>query len=243
MNINTALLSLFLIQCSFFVVIAQDIKGDDAQENIFKIGGADATSGVVRKFDNRYEGTKGSPYYFDDWAQGSIVTKNDKQILNAELKYNAYEDELIINKSNSGPYYFPKEEVKSFTLKEKTTGSNINFLIYQHFKKDDELQYYRIVFQGKINIVEHIKVIFEKANYEGGYSTDKRYDEFKKYKDLYYYSAASSQPIKLKTTTNAISKVFPDRNAEMKKLITENGYDCKNENDLVKIFNYYQNIE
>lgn len=243
MSAKTLALLILFVQPSFFMVKAQEIKDNDAQENIFKIGGADASFGVVRKFDNRYEGTKGSPFYIDNWSEGSITTKDDRQILFSEMKYDAFEDEVIINKPNSGHYYFQKNKTKSFMLKEEKTGKNINFVLHHHFKDYNDLQFYRLIYQGKINILEHIKIVFEKADYEGGYSNDKRYDEFKKYSELYYCSKADLQPKKLKRTTKAISNIFPDHTAEMRKIIIDNRYDPKSEDDLIKIFSYYQNIE
>jgi len=222
---------------------AQEINSVDAQENLFKIGGGDARRGVVRKFDNRYEGVKGSPFYFDYWAEGVIITQKGQQLENVKLKYNLHEDELIINRSNAGQYYFPKNKIKSFILKEKLLGTNIHFIKNQHPKKKEEFQYYRIIFAGTVNLVEYTKVIFEKADFEGGYSSNKRYDEFKKYPSIYYFSASSPQPSKLKTSANAISKLFPDHNSEIKNYIISNGLDCKNEQNLIKVFHYYESIE
>ena len=113
-----------LIQSSAY---GQALIGDDAQENLFKLGGADASSGIVRKFDNRHSGVQGSPFYIDSWSSGSIVTTEDRQIQNVRLKFNAFEDELIIL-NKSGEYYVTKNQVKSFTLINDTSQVTISNL-------------------------------------------------------------------------------------------------------------------
>ena len=228
-----------LLNTLYFSAESQEMIGNDAQENLFKLGSSDASFGVVRKFDNRYAGVQGTPFYFDTWVEGSIVTEKNQQIDNVQLKYNVYEDELIINKK-SGQFYLPKSQIKSFVLLKK---ENVHFARFYHPKNHDAYQFYRMIFNGTISIIEHVKVVFEKANFEGGYSNDKRYDEFKKYSVLYYLNQESKIPIKLKTTANGFSKIFQNHNDEVKKYISANGYSCKNERDLVAIMSYYEKIK
>ena len=221
---------------------AQDITGSDAQENLSKIGGIDASIGIVRKFDNRYEGVKGSPFYYDKWQTGIIELGNGQNIEGIQLKYNVFEVELLLNKPGEGSFYLQKSDIKSFKLIDGENGKEISFLKFKHPKKDDKYAFYRVIFNGEIILLEYIKVVFEKADYEGGYSNDKRYDEFKKYPSIYYYNAPDDQPLKLKSTPKGISRIFPNHNSEMKNYILENKFDCKNEHNLIQIMEYYQKI-
>ena len=88
-----------------------------------------------------------------------------------------------------------------------------------------------------------MKVVFEKADFEGGYSNNKRYDEFKKYTGFYYKTEIMTQPQKLKLNPGGISKIFPDHKNQIKEFILDNGLDCSSENDLSKIFEYYTHIK
>lgn len=219
---------------------AQEISGNDAQENLFKIGGVDATNGVVRKFDHRYEGVKGTPFYFNSWTKGNIETVDGRHIENLQLKYNAYEDELIMNKPKEGAIYLQKEIIRSFSLID--TNTEVHFVKYKHPKKETEHKFYRLIFKGSIILIEDLKVVFEKANFQGGYSQDKRFDEFKKYPAFYYYNDSNAYPKKLKTTPSGVSKIFSNHSYEIKKYIADQNLNCKNESDLMKIFIYYQKL-
>lgn len=222
---------------------AQETSGNDAQENIFKIGGAEATIGVVRKFDNRYEGVKGSPFYFDSWTRGNIKIVNGQHMENLQLKYNVYEDELIVNKPKVGAIYLQKEMIQSFSLIDTKTNMEVTFVKYMNPKKETKSKYYRLIFEGSLVLIEDIKIVFEKADFQGGYSQDKRFDEFKKYPIFYYYNDSDGYPKKLKTSPSGVSKIFLNHSSEIKKYIAGQNLNCKNENDLKKIFKYDQQIQ
>ncbi len=224
-------------------ITAQEISGNDAQENLFKIGGPDATIGVIRKFDNRYEGVKGTPFYFDLWTKGNLELVDGRRIENLQLKYNAYEDELLMNKPREGAIYLQKEIIKAFSLIDTKTNTEVIFVKYRHPKKETEFKFYRLIYDGTITLFEVLKVVFEEADFHGGYSKDKRFDEFKKYSIYYYYTDSDPHPKKLKTSPSGVSKIFPNQNTEIKVYIAEQNLDCKNESDLEKVFEYYQQMQ
>jgi hypothetical protein len=218
----------------------QGIHGNDAQENLYKLGSQDADIGVVRKFDNRYEGVKGSPFYHEEWVKGKVLFESGRTAENIQLKYNVYEDELLILQPETGAIYIDKNNVSSFAFLHQDPMIEEWFIKYPHPKKAGSSQYFRMVFKGKVNLLEHIKIVFEKANYEGGYSNDKRYDEFKSY-NTYYYSTASTPAQKLKSTAGGVAKIFPDKQSQVKQYIVENLLDCRKPEDLIQIFEYYEN--
>ena len=223
-------------------VFSQESSGNDSQENLFKIGGSGATTGVVRQFDNRYEGVKGSPFYFDNWVKGSIILGNGQKTENLSLKFNAHENELLMNQSKTRAVYIPKEKINSFSLFNPETNQEVIFQNLPHHKKADQTHFYKLLFNGEVSLYEDIIVVFEKADYQGGYSNDKTFDEFKRYSNYYYISEPDSEFHKLKMTSSGISKAFPNHSAEIKKFIKREDINLKNEKDLVKVFNYHQQL-
>jgi len=239
------------IICLFFVItgiyhhaFSQDLQGNAAQENLDKIGGMDYGVGIVRKFDNRYEGIKGTPFYLEDWTDGSINFENGDTIDNLKLKYNLYEDELLVLDRRLGAIYVDKSRVSTFYLA-PSGGQGYRFSKLPHPKKETLKTYYRIIYQGEITLLENIKVVFEKANYSGGYSNDKKYDEFKKYTSFYFIKKNSEnpRPQKLKTNAGAVSKIFPNHQKEIKKYINQNLLDCRKEDALLRVFGYYHKLK
>jgi hypothetical protein len=217
----------------------QEIRGNDAQENLYKLGSQNADIGIVRKFDNRYEGVKGSPFYHEQWAKGKVVFESGRTAENIQLKYNIYEDELLILQPKTGAFYVDKNNVNSFAFLHPDMQHEEWFIKYPHPKKAGLTQYFRVLFQGRVNLLEHNKIVFEKANYEGAYSNNKRYDEFKNYA-TFYYSTSSAKPQKLKSSAGAVSKIFPGKQAQVKQYIVQNLLDCRKSEDLLQIFAYYE---
>ncbi len=221
----------------------QDLQGNAAQENLDKIGGMDYDIGIVRKFDNRYEGIKGTPFYLEDWTNGRINFENGAATGELKLKYNVYEDELLALDRRSGAIYVDKSRVKTFYLA-PSGGQEYVFTKLPHTKKENLETYYRIIYEGEVTLLENINVVFEKANYAGGYSNDKKYDEFKKYASFYFIpkNSQNPRPQKLKTNASAVSKMFPNHQKQIKKYINQNLLDCREEGDLIKVFKYYHQL-
>ena len=59
------------------VSVPQDYE---ARQNLMELGSMDGT-GSVKTFDNRYEGTKGTPYVFETWLPGEVFLKSKKKVL------------------------------------------------------------------------------------------------------------------------------------------------------------------
>jgi hypothetical protein len=217
------------------------MEGNDAQQNLDNIGNISGDKGIVRIFDNRYEGVVGSPFYTEKWLEGTIVLENNRTIEDVKLKYNMYEDELIMLQPKTGSVYVDRDKVHSFILL-NDAGETSLFKKYQHPGQPEQSQYFRALYQGKMSLWEHTKVIFEKANFQGGYSIDKKYDEFKQYPELFYISGNMSFPAKLKTGTQAFVKIFPDHQDQVREFIKHNMLDLRNQENLIVVFQFYNQL-
>ncbi len=232
-----------LVLVGLVPALAQEMNPNDSQENLYKLGGLDAANGVVRQFDNRYDGTKGSPFYIDQWSVGQVTMESGKQIKNLKLKYNAFEDEVIVNGGNRNPAYLNKEVTKSFSIFDENLKDSLHFVRLPHPKKADKNQFYRMLEDGEIQLLEFTKIVFEKADFEGGYSNNKTFDEFKRYPSYFVKNKDNKKPTKLKSTASAISKIFPSHSSEIKKYIFDNSLDCRQADALIKVFRYYKTLD
>ncbi len=241
-NIKTKVLSIILILVAVSLLTnAQEIEGNDAQQNLDKLGSFTGDNGVVRIFDNRYEGIVGSPFYNDNWLEGTIVLESNRTIGPVKLKYNMFEEELIMQQPKTGSIYVDKEKVLSFSLLNEI-GETFFFNKYHRPDQPEKSRYFRALHKGKMILWEHTKVVFEKANFQGGYSIDKKYDEFKQYPELYYTSGSMSFPDKLKTSTSAVVKIFPDHQNQVSEYIKRNMLDLRKTENIIRVFQYYDQL-
>lgn len=236
---------IFSLSLIFFTIFsianAQTIEGNDAQQNLDNIGNSTGDKGIVRIFDNRYDGVVGSPFFAEKWLEGTIVLENNRTVGDLKLKYNMFEDELIMLMPKTGSIYVDREKVRSFSLL-KDAGEILFFKKYHHPNQSEQSRYFRALCQGKMNLWEHTRVIFEKANFESGYSIDKKYDEFKQYPELYYTSASMSFPVKLKTSSTAFVKIFPEHQDLIREFIKRNMLDLRNPEIIISVFQYYEQL-
>ncbi len=230
-------LVLFVITMFPHLLCAQSLEGSDANENLIKIGSIAGDAGVIREFNNRYEGVKGSPYYHDEWLNGEIELKNGKLINDVKLKFNLVENELII-RAGRQTGIINRELVRRFSVNVPDTGNEV-FGKYPSYEKNGADQYYRILYEGKAVLLEYIKIVYEKANFEGGYALNKTHDEFKHYPSFFYISNTSGTPAKTRSGNKAFVKIFPDHETELLQLIKKNQLDLRKTEDMIQVFRYY----
>lgn len=230
------LLSGFLLLMAVFSTRAQVAEGWDEQINLNDIG-RDGNMGVVRTYDNRYEGVKGSPFFLDQWIKGTVYLENGKIFKDIPIKYDVYQNEVLV-RTKGQSIYITRESINSFELKPDSLNHEIKFT---KVKPDNELakigadQFFRILYEDDITLLEVQDKIFLKANYQGAYSANRPYDEFKS-TSKYFFLDNQNRLHKLKTSIGGVAKIFGGNKKKVKDYIFENKLDPKNTNDLVMIF-------
>ena len=83
---------------------------------------------------------------------------------------------------------------------------------------------------------------FVRANYEGGYSADRKYDEFADKSSLYMSTQDDPAPAKVKKSKKQILAAFPGAEDEMSAYIKAEKLDLKKEADLIRLLKYYDSL-
>ena len=75
-------------------------------------------NGMVNTIDHRYEGLRGTPYFLPDWTKGQIEMVAGLNYTNVPLKFNAYQQQLILLRTWAGndSIIVDASQVKKFTL-------------------------------------------------------------------------------------------------------------------------------
>ncbi len=176
----------------------------------------------------------GSLYLFDTWDNlGSIEYDNKKYILK-DVNYNILLDQFEYKISSDSVFVF---------------DNNIDLvhLANKKFKK-----YYLDVNLGR----KYCEVVFEGINY----SLIKKYDvrlreagpnplmlkdqgnKFITSKKYYIKNNVTNSLFSIKFKKKNIVSLFPDKENDIKSYIKKNKFSFKKENDLVKIFKYYDSL-
>jgi hypothetical protein len=127
------------------------------------------------------------------------------------------------------------------------SGKSFTYALYIEEKRGVDAiasAYFEILNRGKCSLLKKNYVDIEEnsyaSNYMGGGGDGRDYFIHKS--SLYYRSDPGSAAIKFQKSKRQILKIFSDKKDEISSYIKENNLNVSSENDLIRIFNYYNQI-
>jgi hypothetical protein len=234
------LFTLLALVLTLDVYAQQASSGFDNQVNIDAIGGG-GNSKVGRTFDNRYEGVKGTPYLHTKWTKGTVKYK-DGTFSNGSFKVDAYGSNLLaLLSSGDSVILMPRivEEVK-------LTAENGDTQIFRMFVLNASQpvgSYVAVVYDGQTKLLLNTKKNLLQADFKGGYSAGRTYDEFTN-TESYFIQHANGQPVKInKLNKRNVLSALTLHNAQAKSYVEENKLDLQKESDVIKLLTYYDTLQ
>lgn len=173
-----------------------------AQDNLNRIS---ASPGIVMTYDSRYEGIKGTPNVFTTFMTGTIVLNNGASYKDVLLNIDGYKNAVLYRTcSNCEVKILDKSKIVNFNIIDQ--GSERNFILQNVVDKGSEIR--EILWSGKHSYYRVYKVDLIKADYQGAYSGNRKYDSFEM-STKYFVEKESLLEIKLKS--KQLKKVFPEK--------------------------------
>lgn len=185
-----------------------------------------------------YTDISGSPFLMDAWAKGIVKFADNKVVNGLDLKYDQVADKL--------QYLNPKGE--TWELTEPVSEFKITFpggernekLFRAGFKpvaKNTERSFYEILSDGNVKFVKKtIKSILETKEFNSATTVRKITG-----RDVYYV-VKDNQPAPVSKNEKSILGAIGDKNAELSAYIKSNKLNLKEDNDILKLFEYYFEI-
>ncbi len=214
------------------------LEGYAAQENLRTYATPNTTSQVYT-FDNRYEGVKGTPYVFTEWYPGEIFLKGKKKVKLNELNYNCFNSEIVFRETKDGPIMQINPYVVDFFI--LYTPDSVTF-VPVNLPGEKEIRFVREIYKGESTAYLNYGKEFMKADYQGGYSADRRYDEFADKKQIYIRLKNESDLIKLKGSRKNIINIFGDQREKMGKFINNGKPDFKEVLYVKEMMEFYDSL-
>jgi hypothetical protein len=221
------ILFLLIFSCNC-AVLAQEMTAQEAQANLNVIGGAGYTA---RTFDNRYEGVKGCPTFFEKYTIAVIRQTDGRRGISKETNLDLMNQELIFKKKNQ-EWVLSRGFVRNFTFFDGK--DSIRFL--KEVIGDKGEQYLQCLTQGQLMLLKLNVKTFVRANYEGAYSADRTYDEFKNGKKT-FLKLSNGNIVEIKNKKDII-KALPGKETLISNYVKGNLLDLKNESHLISLIEY-----
>jgi hypothetical protein len=184
-----------------------------------------------------YTDIKGEPFLFADWSKGSITT-DFAQTDNLNMLYNEVDDQLIfkVAKKDVRKVVLP---VKEFNIVDKENGNNLRKFKagFAPTKFSTERTFFEVLVDRKTTLLKkNLKSISQNREYSGQIartvvnSTN------------YYIVSDNNVPTKVKLNEKSVKKLLSAKQANVEEYIQSNQLNLKQQDDLVKLVNYYNTL-
>jgi hypothetical protein len=239
MKSNILIYLITLIGTTCMAQTIPDPTAYEAKENLRELGSLSGT-GHVRTFDNRYEGTKGTPYAFEEWLPGQIFLKSKNRIIIKEMNYNCFENEVAyLDPSSKAVMLINKYNIDLFYL---ISGADTLVFVPVQMEENKSPVFAQLLYRGESSLYKLQEKEFIRANYEGAYSADRKYDEFADKSSLYLFTQEESGLNKVKKSKKQFLALFPGAEDELSAFIKTEKLDLKLEEDIINLLRYYDSL-
>lgn len=212
-------------------------QGVETQTNLSQLGATNDPTQVVRMFDDRYKGVKGSPFYWDYYVSGKINFKDGKIYSVKAMNFNSLEDEVVVKtEGDSRLVVLNKKSVVSFDVDSFSCLDS-----FCHFVKIDSIGmpagYYAVLVDKRIKVICKLSKTILKADFKGAYSSSQTYDRIVD-EERYYFKNKQGFLIEFKRSQKSISSLLPEKSKVISNFIKENHLNPKSNSSLNKIFDF-----
>jgi hypothetical protein len=174
---------------------------------------------------------QGTPYLFDDWLPGSVVTEDGKTYDNLKLRYNIRFSQLIFLNQNDEVLGF-REPVKMFT---------INHMVFANGFPPVDTQtiaaFYQVLADGKIKLLKYSKKVIEERQTYGATAMEKSYRKMQS-----YYIFKDGKMVKVRADKKSLLAALPDHSAQLESYIKDNNVNLKDDMAIAQVIVYYNTL-
>jgi len=165
----------------------------------------------VRGFDNRYKGVKGSPLIFDHDLKGIVVLNDNRKIENITLNIDMYNKETVIKDLETDKVYaLSNSKILNIFLDNlNTIYVNVPQSAFEDEKVENNSLFRVLRHDSVLTLLKLDRIIYRKADYQGAYSSDQRYDEFVDASEYYIRFADDQKFEKVRLNRRSFIKMFP----------------------------------
>ena len=214
-------------------------EGYEAQENLKALSDIEHSESI-RTFDNRYEGVKGTPYVLDKFHPGEVYLKSKNRVTVQDMNYDCIENEIVyIDPATKVIRLMNRYQVDFFIIR---NGDRIMTFVPLVLEEDAETIFAEMLYNLGSRVYKVYGKDWIKANYEGGYSPDRRYDEFRDTYDFYFMKKGEYILHKARKSKKQLIAAFPDHEKEISSFIKSHKLNLKEDESLVSLLKYYDSL-
>jgi hypothetical protein len=132
-----------------------------------------------------------------------------------------------------------KYTIERFQL---TPGADTLLFVPVQLAEQNAPVFARVLYAGKSTLYKVYEKEFVRANYEGAYSADRKYDEFADKSSLHISTEDDPVLTKIRKSKKQVLAALPGAEKELSAFIKSEKLDLKSEEDLVRLLRYYDSL-
>ena len=217
-------------------------EGADAQQNLNALGGTG--SNMVRTFDTRYDGIRGTPFLLPYWCSTEVIFKDGRRFSEVPLKYDVYQNQIVFKRPQGDSVILNAAPVSHFTMQDILTGKSYLFKKFFLSPGDQarlQGRFLQVIQEGSTSLVVSRSKAIVKADYKGAYNAGRPYDEL--IEDTQYYLLRPDGSLTgIRLNRKSVLEAFTKHQAEIKAYAQQENIDFKNEDAVGKLVAYANSL-
>ncbi len=203
----------------YFTILAQ-------QKSSYVAGSMGTSFSMQSSFDDNKE-KKDKVYYNNDWSNGNLVTKDNALLTNLSFRYDVKNDRFEMRS------FLDPKIVNKITL-------NGKFFTYSEFIESGYKRagYFELLNEGDVMLLIRRKINITPGK-EGAYAYDSRQDVVK----ILFVKVGNKPAVEFDKKTDDILNYIPENKNKVEEYISSRRLNLKKTKNIIKIVNYYNNIE
>jgi len=182
---------------------------------------------------------EGTPFFSDDYCTANLKVRKGKTYANIKVKLNLQEN-LVIYDAGDGKEMAATSPIEKIEFMHCNDPAKNKTLLsgFPAIDGQNESSFYLLLDSGQTTLLKYIKVNSHDTKYYNNPNTTRVFEQ----KELYYTYVPGKGISKLNRDTDAVLSLFGNKNAAVGSFIAKNDLKCRREEDLVKVFSYYNSL-
>lgn len=183
-----------------------------------------------------YASSLANKYFFMQkyWVEGSIKLVDGDIFENVNMRYNAFDDELVaFNNKINVLYIVDKDVVGEFVI--SAENSSKKFVKYYYTGMNKGNRYFEELYSGTFSLLAFHNIYEEKVRPFVDELGKMRDIEYNKEVDYFIYSEENGF-YKIRMNKQSLINTFPENKKEIKKIFRKNKNYVNNERSLIQAF-------
>ena len=179
-------------------------------------------------FDTRYEGIKGSPRLADSLLPSFLKLAGQDYYFQIKADLDLVNNTLIYAGSGSGQMYsIPSSDVSELVINKDGIELLFRTTKGKKFEKDlKENRFYQVLTEGEYEFIKVPMKGFLRADYQGAYTADRRYDEYVN-ESRYYLKGRDGTFYQVQLNKKTLLKVLPEKKEIIEQAFSKSSSEDK----------------